>query len=118
MDAGIDATVTCTDGPANGPGTAVFLRYRDADRLAAAQTADAAARGLPDGDNTGCRAGKPTSGGWERGRQAGRLACFTEAATGITIDWTDPRVPARAIVTRSDGDAAVLYDWWSADGFL
>ncbi|MHA6781331.1 serine/threonine-protein kinase [Pseudonocardia saturnea] len=118
VDATVDAAVTCTGGPANGPGTAVFLRYRDADALEAAHAADTAARRLPDGDITACRAGTPTAGGWQRGREAGALACYAEAATGATIDWTDPRVPARAIVTRSDGNAAVLYDWWSAGGFL
>ncbi|MBW0114379.1 hypothetical protein, partial [Pseudonocardia abyssalis] len=114
----VDAALSCTNGPANGPGTATFLHYVDLERLAADHAADAATRALPEGDITGCRDGSATTGSWTRNRETGALACYAEAATGTTIDWTDPRNRTRAVVTRSDGDAAVLYDWWSFGGFL
>ncbi|MFB9381927.1 serine/threonine-protein kinase [Pseudonocardia petroleophila] len=114
----VDAALTCTDGPANGPGTATFLHYAAEAQLAADHAADATARALPEGDITTCRDGTATAGSWSRNRETGALACYAEAATGATIDWTDPRTRTRAVVTRSDGDAAVLYDWWSFGGFL
>jgi len=114
----VDAALSCTDGPSNGPGTASFAHYRDVDALASDHAADAAGRTLPEGDITACRAGTATTGRWTRNRDGGALSCFADPATGTTIDWTDPRNRTRAVVTRSDGDTAVLYDWWFSGGFL
>ncbi|MBW0127227.1 serine/threonine protein kinase [Pseudonocardia oceani] len=117
-DAVVDAALACTGGPANGPDTATFLHYRDSGALSSVHASDATARGLSTGDITGCRTGTATTGGWIRNAENGALSCWSEPAVGATIDWTDPRNRARALVVRADGDTAVLYDWWSLGGFL
>ena len=114
----VDAALTYTGGPADGPGTASFVHYRDVGALASDHAADAAGRDLPAGAAAACRDGTATTARWSRNRDSGALSCFVDAATGATIDWTDPRNRTRAVVTRSDGDAAVLYDWWFSGGFL
>jgi hypothetical protein len=117
-DTAVDAAVTCDGGPEDGPSDAVFLHYRELGALEAAHRAEAAARGLPDGDISTCRVGTAVSGRWDRGTAGGLLLCRDDATTGAVIEWTETRVLARGIVSRTDGDAAVLYDWWSAGGFL
>ncbi|WP_300008907.1 serine/threonine protein kinase [Pseudonocardia sp.] len=116
--AAVDAAVTCAGGPADGPSSAVFLHYRDLGALTDAHEAEVTARGLPVGDISTCRDGTATSGEWVRGTTGGLLLCRDDATAGAVIEWTETRLLTRAVVSRTDGDSAVLYDWWSAGGFL
>jgi hypothetical protein len=118
-DAEVVAAVECGGGPPDGPGTAVFLRYRDAAALDTGLRELAADRELAAGDVTTCRDGAAVTGPWSRaGVGSGRMACYGDPDTGSTIEWTDPRVLARGIVTRFDADAAALYDWWAVNDFI
>lgn len=119
-NADIDAAVACPGGPAGGPSSAVFLHYRTPAGLEAAQQVTMTTRGLTavPSDTGQCRAGTPVATTWTRGSSSGRLTCYADAASGAVLEWTEPRALARGILTRSDGDAAALYDWWAAVGFL
>jgi serine/threonine protein kinase len=111
------AALQCRPGPADGPTSALFLRYQNAAGLDQALIADARRRALP--VNTGdCRGGDQLQSTWiKNGQVVGLLSCYSEPNNERTIRWTERRVTAMGVITRADGDIAKLYDWWTRYDF-
>ena len=67
---------------------------------------------LPEGD---CASAIEAHGRWEFGPARGRILCY-QVESGARLVWTYDGTDIIAIATRSDGDAAALYQWWLANG--
>jgi serine/threonine-protein kinase len=112
---GLVESVHCASGPAGGPDAADFLLFADAAAADQAALADSGRRALPTRGE--CRNGDQVQTTWQRdGREAGLLSCYTDRGVR-TMRWTDRRARSMGVVSRSDGDAAGLYAWWTRSDF-
>jgi hypothetical protein len=115
--ASVVASVRCTAGPGGLPGSARFQRFTDAASLDKVVADEAEDRGLPL-DTGKCEEGADVQTTWERdGKIVGLLVCYSELDGARTILWTNHSALALGAVTRTDGDAVALYDWWTRYDF-
>ena len=112
---GLVEAVHCASGPTGGPTAADFLLFADANTADQAALADSGRRALPARGE--CRDGDAVQTTWQRdGQEAGLLSCYTDQGVR-TLRWTDRRAHSMGVITRADGDAAGLYDWWTRSDF-
>lgn len=105
-----DVVVTCTSTDPNGFSTAEFRRYSTEHALRTAfENYASDRRRLHFGDPARCGI-EPNIRGISlvNGTETGDFAC-----PGGEMAWTDTSMSAMGIVRRSDGNAQVLYDWWT-----
>jgi serine/threonine-protein kinase len=121
---GASAYVNCNSGPSDGPGTASFARFATKDGLQKAflrAAGDARIVAAPGQRIDICRQGRTNLGPWVVGRQAdvvrGQMACIVAADRAAYLLWSDDATRSFGYVTRADGNAAVLYDWWRKADF-
>jgi serine/threonine-protein kinase len=106
------AALRCGAGPTGGPDTAEFVRFADVDALDRVAADEVRGRNLPL-DTGSCRDGAAVQTTWSKnGQVAGLLACYPNPA-GRTLRWTDHAALASGVITRTDGNSAALYDWWT-----
>ncbi|MGQ0575112.1 MAG: serine/threonine-protein kinase [Pseudonocardia sp.] len=118
------AYVNCNNGPADGPGTASFARFATTDALDTEflrAAGEARIVASPSEKIDICRRGRTNLGPWGRNNvdvASGQVACVVAAEDGAAyLLWSDNDTLSLGYVTRADGEAAVLYDWWNKANF-
>ncbi|MGE0300672.1 serine/threonine-protein kinase [Pseudonocardia sp.] len=122
---GAVAYVNCNNGPADGPGTASFARFATTDALEQEflrAAGDARIVASPSEKIDVCREGRTNLGPWGRNTNtnvvSGQVACVVARGNGAAyLLWSDEETRSFGYVTRADGKAAVLYDWWAGANF-
>lgn len=118
---GATGYVECENGPADGPDGATFSRYAQQSLLDGgfdgAATADdvSVQQGA---EHAQCRTGATLATGYSvDGRFAGRVGCYLDPSGAAYLFWSDNAALSFGYLRRTDGNAAVLYDWWLANDF-
>ncbi|MGE3289362.1 MAG: protein kinase [Pseudonocardia sp.] len=122
---GAIAYVNCNNGPSDGPNTASFARFATTDALEKEflqAAGDARIVASPGAKIDVCRDGRTTLGPWGRNTNtnvvSGQVACVVARSDGAAyLLWSDEETRSFGYVTRADGKAAVLYDWWAGANF-
>ena len=113
--------LACENGPADGPDGATFSRYDQQSLLDAGFDGAATAANVPqqqDAQHADCRTGVSLATGYAvDNRFAGRVGCYIDPSGAAYLFWSDNAALSFGYLRRTDGDAAVLYDWWVAHDF-
>ncbi|GAA4551534.1 serine/threonine-protein kinase [Pseudonocardia xishanensis] len=126
-DVGVAASIggtsylACENGPADGPDGATFSRYDQQSLLDAGFDGAATAANVPqkqDAQHADCRTGVSLATGYAvNDKFAGRVGCYLDPSGAAYLFWSDNAALSFGYLRRTDGNAAVLYDWWVAHDF-